>query len=632
MYNYLVQKTLQLIQKTVPATGIGLFRFFYGLVTLQEIFFLLYFNHLIFDPIPYIDVEFPMLPLFLGLWAISAFCLSIGYRCQFSALVCYAFWIIFVQFTPMQRDFDGGFDLFMTGTGFFLLFMPLDKAFAIDDLRYKLQNPFKHYSQYAPATVSVLAYYIPVIICLGLLYFDSAVHKMFGEHWRNGLGAWLPATQPYYISAINTSPLLNIEFLQKGIGYLILVFQFSFIFFAQNRYLRPVYLMVGIGLHLGIMLTLNIYPFGAGMLIFYVLLVPFSWWRRGGHYLKRTQPTLTIFFDEQCPLCNRTALMLNHFDVFQGLDFKGAQTYARQYVELNQINDATLLFDIYALDTQGNIYSGVAAYSQILIHMRYLAGLGLLLRLPIVYPLACRQYRQIADDRIRTPCDANCAVITQIPSSYYTYLFTQFASTPKKSAHVLVKLLLMLLILQLNSTVHYGIFYHLKFDIRQNAAFKTLDEVSNTFLLLTQAFLGITPHALYSHDHFMGYNHILAITYHDTAGKEHWLPFINQQGRLISPNWGRVQSMWANIAVTPTINSVRLRKFIMKVTAFYGKKEGLNINQTTFEIKLKKIQAPSVWIYDQLNQNLTGEWQKIGFATWHDNNFDLSLPNNIDGL
>ncbi|MEI6146809.1 MAG: thiol-disulfide oxidoreductase, partial [Methylococcales bacterium] len=64
MYKFIITKIIELQSKQVPAIGIGLFRFFYGLVTLQEIFFLLYFNHLIFDPIPYIDIEFPMIPFF----------------------------------------------------------------------------------------------------------------------------------------------------------------------------------------------------------------------------------------------------------------------------------------------------------------------------------------------------------------------------------------------------------------------------------------------------------------------------------------------------------------------------------------------------------------------------------------
>ncbi len=632
MYTLLVQKILQLNHKTAPAIGIGLFRLFYGLVALQEIIFLLYFNHLIFDPIPYLDVEFPLLPYFLTLWGISAFCLAIGYRCQLSALICYAFWIIFVQFTPMQRDFDGGFDLFMTGAGFFLLFMPIDKAFAVDGLRHKWQNPFKHYAQYPPQRVSILAYTIPITVCLGFLYFDSAIHKLFAQHWRNGLGSWLPATQPYYVSALDMSLFLNSEILQKCIGYAILVFQFTFIFLVQNRYLRPLYLIVGMGLHLGILLTLNIYPFGAGMLIFYVLLVPFSWWRKIREIMVADKATLAIFYDEKCPLCNRTVLALNHFDIFRRLDFKGAQTYASEFPALNQYTQAELLLDLYALDARGRAYAGVAAYAQILIHMRYLAGLGLLLRLPIIYSLACRQYRQIADNRARVTCDESCLVPTQLASSFYDRIQQQFNERPKFIAHKLAKLLIVLFMLQLNSSIHYGILYRLKPEWPQNALSTTLNEISNTALLLTQAFIGITPHALYVHDHFEGYDRILAITYRDPAGQLQWLPFINEEGRLLAPNWGRVHSMWANIAVTPNINQDRLRKCMMKVTAFYGQKLGLNLNQITFEIKLKKIQAPSAWVYDLRKQNLTGSWQTIGQANWNGNQFSTLLPNNLNDL
>ena len=174
MSAYLSSKFLSLLNKQVPATGLGLFRIGYGLIALQEIVFLLYFNHLIFDPIPYLDVEFPMITTFLTLWAIIATCVTIGYRYQAAMLLNYVLWILFVNFTPMQRDFDGGFDTFMIGAGFFLLFMPADKAFSIDNLRYKLSTPFTHYDQYKTPTVTVLAYLLPVTICLGFLYFRMA--------------------------------------------------------------------------------------------------------------------------------------------------------------------------------------------------------------------------------------------------------------------------------------------------------------------------------------------------------------------------------------------------------------------------------------------------------------------------
>jgi hypothetical protein len=90
--------------------------------------------------------------------------------------------------------------------------------------------------------------------------------------------------------------------------------------------------------------------------------------------------------------------------------------------------------------------------------------------------------------------------------------------------------------------------------------------------------------------------------------------------------------MWANIAVTPTIDNARLHKFIMKVTAFWGKKIGLNLNKTVFQIKLKKIDAPNDWVYDQLHQNFSAEWTNIGTVKWSGKSVSFDLPNDINSL
>ncbi|MDO9046219.1 MAG: DCC1-like thiol-disulfide oxidoreductase family protein [Methylobacter sp.] len=630
MYKLISSKILELHSKQAPATGIGLFRILYGLITLQEIIFLLYFNHLIFDPIPYIDVEFPMIPFFLCIWGVIAAFIVVGYRYQFAMTCNYIIWIIFVNFTPMQRDFDGGFDLFMIGAGFFLLFMPGDRAFSIDNLRHKLSTPFTHYSAYPKPTVSTLAYTLPVAICLGFLYFDSAIHKMFAEHWRNGLGTWLPATQPYYVSAIDMSYFLNNKFLQNILGYTVLIFQFTFIFFFAQRRLRTVYLLVGLWLHLGITLSFNIYPFGLGMLSFYTLLVPFKWWRCIGRLVTAKQPSLTVFYDQLCPLCNRTVLILNHFDIFSCIDFKNAQEHAAHYPALASINNETLLTDLYALDRAGRIYAGVDTYARIFIKMRYLFPIGIILSLPGIHQFALKKYRSIADTRNRIPCTSACLLPQALPDTTLYHQFFEGVATQKPHAfsRKLSKILLALIVLQLNSSIHYGLFYRLNADSPRNP----ISQASNTILMASQTFLGITPHALYLHDHFTGYDHIFAITYTDQNGTEHWLPFVNEQGRLLAPNWGRVHSMWANIAVTPNIDNKRLHKFIMKVTAFWGVDCGLNLENVVFNIKLKKINAPSYWVYDQLHKNFTSPWTTIGTAKWIDNRIYFDLPDNINQL
>jgi predicted DCC family thiol-disulfide oxidoreductase YuxK len=623
-------------KKQVPATGIGIFRILYGLVTFQEIIFLLYFNHLIFDPIPYLDIEFPMIPFFLCIWGIVALSLSVGFHCQRAAILNYIFWIIFVCFTPMQRDFDGGFDQFMTGTGLFLIFMPINRAFSIDNLRLKLRSPSFSKLISPPATVSVLAYFLPLGICLGFLYFDSAIHKLFAEHWRNGLGAWLPSTHPYYISAIDMSWLLNIEPLQKIIGYTILAFQFSFIFLFYSSRFRVPLLFIGAGLHLGITLTFNIYPFGMGMLIFYSLMIPFSWWRRIGSLLKNQSPSLSVFYDEMCPLCNRTVITIKHFDILDTIEFKGLQTDASAYPALKSINPELLLTDLYAITPSGKLYKGLDTYIQILLNMRYPALLGLFLLIPGIYHYAAAKYRKIADTRQRITCTSTCiAPPTTLshPVSFYDHYFEVFAAKyPDKFITRLKKILILILILQLNSTIHYGILYRLNVDFKQSSLMSALEAASNSVLTLSSTFLGITPHALYLHDHFQGYEHILGITYMTNKGEEHWLPFFNAQGRILSPNWGRVHSMWANIAVTPNIDQQRLEKFIMKITAFWGTKIGLNLNKTQFIVKLKEIDSPSNWMFNLRNKNLNNPWTDIGTVNWTNKTVTIRLTTDIEEL
>jgi hypothetical protein len=255
----------------------------------------------------------------------------------------------------------------------------------------------------------------------------------------------------------------------------------------------------------------------------------------------------------------------------------------------------------------------------------------MILSLPIIKTIAMKKYRAIADSRERLTCDATCLPITVLTNNtWYSCLFEQHVDPkPKAFTRKLTKILIVLFMLQLNSTVHYGLIYRLKLH---NPALAPLTQASNMLILWSQTFVGIVPHALYLHDHFQGYDHILAITYIDDQGKEQFLPFINEEGRMLAPNWGRVHSMWANIAVTPNIDNVRLQKFIMKITAFYGHQLGLDLTKTPFHIQMKKIAAPSHWVYDQRKINMAGEWVIIGEAHWQNKQIKISLPNDINRL
>lgn len=605
------------LEKQVPATGLGVFRMLFGLVALQEILFLLYFRHFIFDPVPFIDQASPVVHLFLVLWAAVALCLSLGYRTRLAAVANYLLWLIFVGFTPMWEEFDGGFDQFMIGSSFFLMFLPADRALSLDNLRRKLKFSSPGYRYQPPDTVPVLAFYLPLAVLMGLLYLDAGIHKLSAEFWRNGMGSWLPPTMPYYMSGLDMSWLLENKLAEQVIGYTLIAFQFAFLPLFWFRRFRVPLLLIGASFHTGIILSLNIYPFGFGMLVQYALLVPFAWWRGLGELVRCQKPKVTVFYDQQCPLCNRTAIVIGHFDVLKAVDFKGLQSHARDYRQLDGIADEHLLKDIYALDASGRLYQGLDTYIRILRAMVYPAPLAWLMQFPGFYQIGKAVYRRIADNRARIVCDMSCAPPAPRPEDdLLARYLAQKIGTPRQMAGRIAKFLVLVILLQLNSTIHFGIVYRLNEGHATSEAGQVLEAASNAVLLLSHTFLGITPHALYMHDHFQGYNQILGITYRDAQGQERWLPFINEGGRIVAPNWGRIQSMWANVAVTRHINPKRLEKGLMRVTAFWGHEVGLDLNQADFTIKLKEIRVPMDWEAGLRGYNLAQAWRDVGTVSW----------------
>ncbi len=619
MYRILLKLVERGLQKQVPAIGLGIFRIAFGLVALQEILFLFYFRHLIFDPVPFIDRASPILHFFLLVWMAAAACLTMGYRTRQAALSNYLFWVVFVVFTPLWQDFDGGFDQLMTGTGFLLIFLPSERALSLDNLRLKLRYSTPACRYQPPYDITVLAYYLPLAISLGLLYFDSGLHKLSSEFWRNGMGAWLPSTMPYYMSAIDMSPLLNSKYLEMGIGYAIIIFQLVFIFLFWFRRFRVPLLLAGAGFHTGIVLSLNIYPFGFAMLAHYGLMVPLAWWRRLRGILKLGRPALTVFYDQECPLCNRTVIFVEHFDLFRAVDFKGLQAHAGDCRQLASIPEEVLLKDLYAVDRAGRVYTGLDTYIRILLKMVYTAPLGWLLRLPGIHHWARRVYQNIADNRQRLTCGEACAMAA-VPvfedERPFAKFHARYAGTDRQIAQRIAKFLVLILLLQLNSTLHYGILYRWAGTRPSDPALAVLDQVSDSVINFSHAFLGISPHALYMHDHFAGYHRIFALAYRDKTGRETWLPFVNREGRLLAPNWGRVQSMWANVAITSHPSRDRLEKFMKKVTAFYGAELGLGLADAEFVIKMKEVRVPMDWEYDLRRDNLSKSWRDVGIAVW----------------
>ncbi len=185
---------------------------------------------------------------------------------------------------------------------------------------------------------------------------------------------------------------------------------------------------------------------------------------------------------------------------------------------------------------------------------------------------------------------------------------------------------MLVLLLQLNVSIVHGLIHRIPNNLDKTPLGQLILPVSGVIALFSHSLLGITPHALYLHDHFEGFNHILAFTYVNKQGQEQWIPFVNRQGRMLAPNWGRVHSMWANIGFTARIVPWRMNKAIKRITAYWCTEVGLGLENCQLTVKMKKIDSPTDWEIDLRAHNLSGLWQNIGTVVWKNNQINITLP------
>ncbi|MGR9105309.1 MAG: DCC1-like thiol-disulfide oxidoreductase family protein [Gammaproteobacteria bacterium] len=610
--NGLIERTLE---KKVSAIGLGLFRIFFGMVILHEIGFLLYFRHLIFDPLPYIETAGPLVTASLLFWFGVVVCLIAGLNTLFCSIANYLFWVVFVLLTPMWRDFDGGFDQLMAGSSFILIFVRSERRLSLDSLRLKWKTIAESGKLLAPPRTPAIYYTILLGVSLGFLYFDAALHKLHSEIWMNGLGAWVPNTMPYYMSPFDFDRFVNNRGLQEIIGYSLIAFQLAFLFVFSVAWFRIPLLIIGVLFHLGIIFCLNIYPFGFGMLVHYILLVPLSWWTFMARTIEYESPRLRTYCNLSDRRSTRRAVFLQHFDFrnYSSYQFISSANDLPDILRKEYANVGR--FALISLDPENLVYEGCEGFK---------AKFGFRLLL-LLYALI--EHTGAVLGRIKT---TGRSLFARLPEYPWSQRISQPESSNRPawvesdvSATLIHRFLFVVLVLQVNSTVYYGLSKRFNLTEGQTVLGQMIGEVSTYVTSISHVLLGITPHALYMDDHFSGYEQIVAFNYIDRDGTERLVPFIARDGRFVSPNWGRVHSMWANVAMHPPFNPVVFERLAKKVTAFWAEKLGIGTENSTFLIKSKPVQISYRWIKDLRKRNLLDNWSDFAEIHWIQGNFSI---------
>ncbi len=258
-----------LYNKKIDGRGLSIFRIAFTIILFFEVFQLFYFRHLIFDVIPYIEsYEIAVYPIFI-FWFLALLFLLLGFFTKTAAIINYLLTVILLGTTSSYEYHM--FYSYLT-VSFLFIFLPISKNFSVD--RFIAFGG----SSAKPQKVSILCYYLPVFIGVGFVYVDSIFFKLTSSLWMNGLGMWKPASMPQS-AFMNITPLLNFKYLILALGYLTFLFETIFIFTFWRKSWRVYLLIIGIGLHLGILICFPITFFALGVSSIYLLMVPVKFWK-----------------------------------------------------------------------------------------------------------------------------------------------------------------------------------------------------------------------------------------------------------------------------------------------------------------------------------------------------------------
>lgn len=620
----------KLYDKKVDSIGLALFRIAYFMVLFFELIQMYYFKNLIFDRIPFVQVNEINLGIPLFVWIVCCFFLVIGLFTRAMVLLNYAFTLVFIS---TISTFEYHVFYTYTSVNLLCLFLPISQQLSLDRLIEKLKYSNTRFQYTPPITTTSLSYTIPIMITIGFVYFDSVFYKTVSVFWMKGLGVWLPSSFPQ-ISITSTSGiagfLINNFYLTKFFGYLTLVFETVFLFLFWFKKFRTPFFIIGIGLHLGILISFPIPWFALAVVAAYFLLLPIGYYRRIGHFLfKKRKTLLSFYYDQECPLCIRTKIIIEHFDIFKNIEFKSVQAHSTD-VAVKDIDYNELLNNIYSVRANGTIQYGVDTYIRVLEALRFTFPLALILRVPGIYHLAKRIYNYIATNRIVERCtEDNCGYTPPVvPQDVDTIKILNHLTFKKIRVAGIAAGIVFISILQIFISYTSGLSNVIrdKSGISSNPISQTMIKLSNISNVYGKYFAGLTHHPVFMDSHFHEYDHIIAISYESPNGEEIWLPIIDKTGSpdyyVTGPNWVK----WSFRVNSPgKIPYKQFEEGVQRFTAFWAHKNGKMTKKAKFKIHLKKIEVPKEFEYGFLERQRAKEWVDMGTILWIENQCAVNI-------
>jgi hypothetical protein len=195
--------------------------------------------------------------------AAAALCVIAGYRTRLSSL------IVFVGLISLERRspavFNSG-DGLLRIMALFLALAPAGASLSVDRWR-TARDRFWEFPARAPWALRLMQ------VQLSVVYLGSVWEKLHGAHWTDGTAVSY-AMQLQDFQRFAAPDLISHSMLISSVmSYWTLAVELMIGILVWNRKARPVVLALGIGLHLGIDMTLRIGFFSTAILTAYIVFV-----------------------------------------------------------------------------------------------------------------------------------------------------------------------------------------------------------------------------------------------------------------------------------------------------------------------------------------------------------------------
>lgn len=601
----MIKSTFRRIFDTkVDALGLSVFRIAYTLVLFCEVAQLFKFRHLIYDQKPFVYVGDVDVTYIFVFWFVALAMLFLGLFTRTATILNYIFGVVIFS---SAKDFEYHVFYAYVGINFLLMFMPISRVFSVDSLIQKIKytnigRPFK-----VDRKVLEINYLVPVFAGIGLVYFDSIFHKFSSKMWMDGLGMWMPSSLPM-IAWNDSTFILNQEFLVRGMGYLVVIFETVFLFLFWFRKFRVPFFLLGIFFHLGILIAYPIPWFALTAVVTYLLMLPPDFWTNLSQRFKSKNTSYNFYYDAECPLCNKVVVMVRHFDVFNRINCVTVQGYAAHDPALAGIAEIDLLINIHGVDKNGRVYVGYDAYIALMKHMIHAYPHALLLSLPGISNIGKKIYRYVAGHRLTERCTSeNCLMpefAQPVPETedFLISGWNRLAITKRFWTITLIALGIMQLTL-------IGVSPSIQRLVKDNAVGKGLVSLNKAVRTPMQKTLGITQHPVFMYNiHFEGYNHIFKIVCNNN-GKA--VPLLDNDG-LVTNSYAN-GALWVNY--TFRVNSPLMKRSLIESGTERYLRYFQNQNdlaESDYTIYVKEIETTDHWQKDFLRNQMKKPWEPAG--------------------